>query len=89
MISVPLFVRVDPCAVFINVFPQSYSKADWQQKKTEDTWPLSSESRHERGLLELVAVAEADAAAAAAAAAAAFDEAGLTLIVPVLEVELK
>lgn len=80
-------------------FP-NYSKADWQQKKT-DTWLLSSESRHERvavaaGLLELVATGgDADvvpavvAVEAAAAAAAAFDEAGLTLIVPVLDAELK
>lgn len=86
-------------------FP-NYSKADWQQKKT-DTWLLSSESRHERvavaaGLLELVAtggdadvvpVVVADAVepkpATAAAAAAAFDDAGLTLIVPVLDAELK
>lgn len=83
-------------------FP-NYSKADWQQKKT-DTWLLSSESRHERvavaaGLLELVAtggdaddvavVADAVDAEPAAAAAAAFDEAGLTLIVPVLDAELK
>lgn len=84
--------------------PPNYSKADWQQKKT-DTWLLSSESRHERvaaGLLELVATGgeavvvsvvvvavEAEAAAAAAAAAAAFDDAGLTLIVPVLDAELK
>lgn len=82
-------------------FP-NYSKADWQQKKT-DTWLLSSESRHERvavaaGLLELVAtggdadgvavVADAvEAEPAAAAAAAAFDDAGLTLIVPVLELK--
>lgn len=83
--------------------PPNYSKADWQQKKT-DTWLLSSESRHERvaaGLLELVAtggeavvvsvvvVAVEAEAAAAAAAAAAFDDAGLTLIVPVLDAELK
>lgn len=84
-------------------FP-NYSKADWQQKKT-DTWLLSSESRHERvavaaGLLELVATGgDADAVAVvvadavepepAAAAAAAFDDAGLTLIVPVLDAELK
>lgn len=81
--------------------PPNYSKADWQQKKT-DTWLLSSESRHERvaaGLLELVAaggeavvvsvVVVAVEAAAAAAAAAAFDDAGLTLIVPVLDAELK
>lgn len=83
--------------------PPNYSKADWQQKKT-DTWLLSSESRHERvaaGLLEFVAaggeavvvsvvvVAVEAEAAAAAAAAAAFDDAGLTLIVPVLDAELK
>lgn len=84
-------------------FP-NYSKADWQQKKT-DTWLLSSESRHERvavaaGLLELVAtggdadvvpvvVADAVEPEPAAAAAAAFDDAGLTLIVPVLDAELK
>lgn len=84
-------------------FP-NYSKADWQQKKT-DTWLLSSESRHERvavaaGLLELVATGgDADAVAVvvvdavetepAAATAAAFDDAGLTLIVPVLDAELK
>lgn len=84
-------------------FP-NYSKADWQQKKT-DTWLLSSESRHERvavaaGLLELVAtggdadvvpvvVVDAVEPEPAAAAAAAFDDAGLTLIVPVLDAELK